>query len=98
MLWQTREGGTIDVVDMSDAHLANSIAYMKRRLATMYKGENSMWGGYSFLQGEQAQYAAEQCLDQVAEDISDAEYSLRGLEAEKNRRDRNPRMEKDNRR
>jgi hypothetical protein len=93
MLWQTRGGETIDVVDMSDAHLANSISYMKRRLATMYKGENSMWGGYNFLQGEQAQYAAEQCLDQVAEDISDAEYNLRGLEAEKNRRDRNPSKE-----
>lgn len=78
----------IDVVDMSDVHLANSIAYMRRRIATMHKDENSMWGGYSFLQGEQAQYAAEQYLDQVAEDISDAEYCLRGLEAEKNRRSR----------
>jgi hypothetical protein len=87
MLWQTRDGRVIDVKDMSDTHLQNSIAYMERRVTAMQRNENSMWGAYTMLQGEQAQYAAEAGLGHAAEAIIDAQHSLRGLQAEKKRRE-----------
>ena len=86
MLWRTRDGMVIDVAEMTDTHLQNSIAYMRRRISAMQKDENSGWGFLCMLQGEMAQDAAESSLDQMAEAISDAQCSLQGLEAEQNRR------------
>lgn len=86
MLWKTRDGRVLDVKEMTDSHLDNTVAYMRRRVDAMRQAECSMWGGLCMLQGEMAQDAAESALEQVAEAIGNATYSLRGLEAEQKRR------------
>lgn len=66
--WKTQAGVVMDIHDMDDQHLANSIKMLERN-AQGYK-QRALAEGYatwSILQGEQAQWDIESDIDQLEE-------------------------------
>jgi hypothetical protein len=86
MLWRTRDGKTLDVKEMTDRHLGNSIRYLERRLDEMRDDENAAWGFYATCQGDGAVDAMESVLSQADEAISQVQFALQGLQMEQERR------------
>jgi hypothetical protein len=86
MQWRTRDGKTLDVKDMTDRHLQNTIAYMQRRLDKMQDCESAAWGFYSTCRGDAAVDAMESTISQMDEAISQVQFKLQGLQMEQKRR------------
>lgn len=70
--WTTKDKRSIPIKEMTDSHLANTIAYLERTAPASQEieRENAMIG-YGMLQGEMAQYYAEQELDDLFEESPD---------------------------
>lgn len=70
--WTTRDKRSIAIKDMEDSHLANTIAHLQRCAPSMQDDEREcMMVGFGMLQGEMAQYYAEQELDETFEEAPD---------------------------
>lgn len=63
-IWTTKEGKELEIKDMSNSHLINTIRYIKRRLDE-YHDEDG--GSYPCFQGEMAQIIAEQEYERAEE-------------------------------
>lgn len=86
ILWTTKDGTTMDIRQMTDSHLRNTIAYMERRISDMRDNESAAWSCLGHVQGEMAQYYVESDIAQISESVSDAEWRLNELRTEQNRR------------
>lgn len=79
MHWTTKDGRKVAIKDMSDDHLKNAVAMLRRNgFVGADEYELAIGGAYS-MQGEMAQYYAEQvvadmfpsrCLDEMEYEIS----------------------------
>jgi hypothetical protein len=63
MKWKTKEGKILDIVDMSEKHLINCIAMLRRR-EEVEDREAMCAAGYTG-SGEGATYAADQAMDEA---------------------------------
>lgn len=88
MIWKTRDGREMDIKDMTDSHLHNTIEYISRKLKQNYEMERLAWGTFSTLQGDMALYYAEQDCNRISEQNEELTGILFELKAEKRRRDR----------
>lgn len=87
MIWKTRDGRLMDIKEMTDSHLDNTINYVARRLKENYQYERLAWATLQFLRGEMAIYYAEQDCDRICEQNEELAQTLFALKAEKRRRD-----------
>lgn len=74
MKWKTKQGKVMDISDMEDSHIINSINMLKRRLKT--KPCRQVYGGNS----DYAEMAVEEenrVNDNIAEDIEDIIWHLK---------------------
>jgi hypothetical protein len=84
-VWTTREGERIPVEQMTDAHLANAVAFLKRRIADLDEESDAAagWGG----SGDMSSYYADQSMFACfAESVQIRDGWLSVLEAEQKRR------------
>jgi hypothetical protein len=65
--WKTRNGRKILVHEMSDTHIANTIAMLRRHYKLISIREDLDFALLSSLQGEMAQYAVEGDLTSLAD-------------------------------
>jgi hypothetical protein len=82
--WTTKDGKRIDVTEMTDNHLRNTLAYMERRV-------EQLWDEFTAAetypgQGEAACYAAECAADEALDRCSDAKYWVEVFKEEIKRR------------
>jgi len=76
--WTCKDGRKIRICDMTDSHLANTIAMLERAApAARQQALNVMYFASSCLQGEMASYYAEQDIDRLEQ--STVEEFLSGL-------------------
>jgi hypothetical protein len=87
-IWTTKDGTRIRICDMTDSHLLNTIALLKR---IAKQGRREILFHYPDFQGEMAQFYAEQSWEGVAsthpDDFAYEEYPiLEPLEMDAERR------------
>ena len=80
IVWTTKEGKEIDIVDITDSHLANIIKFLKKKI------EDFGTIPYPYFQGEMAQYCAEQEYEQAEEHLEECHYMLKEMKKEQKRR------------
>ena len=79
VIWTTQTGETLDIKDMTDSHLLNTIQFLKRRI-------DDFWSvGYPCFQGELAQECAEKEYEQ-AEELMGEMYDMRNAMKKEARR------------
>lgn len=72
--WQTKYGRVVNIADMNDEHLVNSIRLLKRVVRRMrFSRDLAGWSVLNFVQGEMAEYAIESDL-QLDTMLSDEEW------------------------
>lgn len=80
MIWTTRESKEIDIKDMTDSHLNNTIKFLKRKIDD-YPGYQVYTGN-----GEIAEMAVEQENKAGEEHLEDCQYALEEMEKEQKHR------------
>lgn len=86
MKWKTKDGREIDVQDMTDTHLLNSLTFMRRLLTQLQTEENSGWTAISKTPSATAKEMLASHTSAVADRIADVEGKLDGLITEARRR------------
>lgn len=87
--WTTGRGETIAITDMTDAHLANCIAFLERRVASLSTARDDAMRASCFMSGEMSG----DVMDYVVEDYEDElvvtrqHLSLMQCERDRRRRD-----------
>jgi len=82
--WTTKDKGVIAITEMSDAHLANALKLVERRIETTDEARDACYGhGFN---GEMAGYYAEQEASMCETHLSALRLAERALSSEQQHR------------
>lgn len=85
-VWTNREGKSIKIKDMTDAHISNSIKCLERVIESIEENICSGYGLLSWVNGDAATYEIEKELSYESEDVADFRWWVRLLQQEQKRR------------
>ena len=85
-VWTTKAGEEIDITDMSDSHVMNTLRMLRRALDNLREEENAGYSVYCRLQGEMAEYYTEKALDEVSKKAINTRWWVDNFVAEAKRR------------
>lgn len=83
-VWTCRDGSEVEIGNMTDAHLYNTIRLLKRMIPELEENISAAWS--YFPQGEMAEYYLELDRGRMEEQLDELNAFVRGFEAELERR------------